>query len=753
MKSFRQVIRQPMKFIAGLILMTVAAAIVCVCVGQALAARSTAIELEKQFTTVVLPKGEGRIDANGVRHTPVEPSGDFLTWLEEMAQTQPEIVKSVETHGLLSASIPELDPLNYTQGGYIDEKYTLGDRSLYRYGPQYDGRPYSGAMFVITLDEISEPVELLAERGDTVVLPKTAKDFASPEFFYNWLVEMEETGDLATVGYIVTLSGTITDVISLQKGFRDPTGMTARLSISLPTVEWLNALELEVGQSYLVYGMDYYDEDWAFRSHLADKRGNNLSIDAFDPSQLHLYYAKEDLNQPDFPHSKIAGKYTVTLSGAQDSDEGIPVQVQLSLTAGEINRINAVSMTLWKSLKYISYEEYANINQTAPYVDRRKDVTYRDQNGEEITMTWEEYTKRYQIPTFVKLEGSVEDFLQSEEGAPWREALERDEVNHHAFAVLGTNKTMSLGWFAQQEAKITQGRDITDEEAAIGARVCLIQEDVALANGLHIGDTITLNYYRGDNGLPYQGLRDNTGDLLMPSADFYFSTTPILETAEYTVVGLWKGPDTWPDLALNEFSLSPNTVIVPKTSVQTEWEYPNSVLYTSAILNNGSMTQFKRLARQAYFHADYACFDQGYKELVGNFHDFEELAIQMLIVGMVVYAVILLLFLLLYPGAEGKTVWTMESLGVPRWKRFGHVINSAVGIAAPATILGGGLGMALWQTVVDALQTTVESAVVLQLDPTMLISLALAQLALVLALTAVLAVFISAPRGISRKKN
>ena len=34
MKSFRQLLRQPIKLIAGLILMTVAAAIACVCVGQ-----------------------------------------------------------------------------------------------------------------------------------------------------------------------------------------------------------------------------------------------------------------------------------------------------------------------------------------------------------------------------------------------------------------------------------------------------------------------------------------------------------------------------------------------------------------------------------------------------------------------------------------------------------------------------------------------------------------------------------------------
>ena len=777
MKTFRQLIRQPMKFLAGVILMTVAAAIVCVCLGQALAARNTAAELEKQFTTVVLHQGKGRQETVGdtvIVHSPVEPIDEFQTWLDELAQTHPEIVKSVENHGLLSASIPELDPLNYTNGGFIAEKYTDGKRELYNYDPETDGRPYSSAMFVITLEEVPESIPLEDDRTFTLGQPYTFKDFSDDYHYQNWVQRLGD--DLTTVGYTVTLTGTITEVISLQEGFRDPTGMTARLKLTLPMSLQFAAMDLEVGQSYLVYGMDYYDEDWALRSLLAEEKGQNLQIDAFDPAQLVCYYpgeveeeqteeetdeeAQEDeekevvLKWSDFPDSKIVGRYTVTLSSAQNSNSGIPEQYPLSLTAAQWRQINTVSMTLSQDLHYISAEE--NYDGSAsylvnPWIDRRDNVSYKDQNGETVTMSWSEYKERYQIPTITKLEGSVEDFLASEKGTPWREALERDEVNHHAFAVLGTNQTMSLGWFAQGEAKITQGRDITEEEAAGGAKVCLIQEDLALANGLQLGDTITLNYYRGDNGLPYQGLRDNTGDLIMPSADFYFSTTPVLETAEYTVVGFWKGPETWPDIGLNEFSLSPNTVIVPKNSVQADWEQPNSVLYTTTVLYNGQMEQFRCLAKQAYFYTEYTCFDQGYTELVGNFEDYEEMATQMLIVGAVIYAVILLLFLLLYPGAQGKVVWAMESLGVPRWKRFGHVMNFAIGIVFPATLLGGGLGMALWQTVVDALQATAKTGVALELEPDMLITLALAQLALVLLLTAVQAVILSAPRGISKK--
>ena len=766
MKSFRQLLRQPIKFIAGLVLMTMAAAIVCICVGQSLAATNTAEQLDKQFTTVALVKGNGGIDPNGFLHSKVEFPDEIRTWLEEIEQTNPEFVKSVENFGLLSASIPELDPLNYTNGGFISEKYTEGDRSFFNYDPETDGRPYSSAMLVFTLEEVSESVALEINRTITLGPTKTIRDFATQELYLNWVDELGV--NLATCGYMVTLSGTITEVVSLQEGFRDPTGMTVRLKLTVPMSLQFGAMDLEVGQSYLVYGMDYYDEDWAFRSLLAEERGQNLQIDFFDPSQLVLYYPELEeaeqeeqeeegkLTWADIPDSKIVGRYTVTIKSAQESEDGIPDQVDLSLTAAEWKRINAISMTLSKDLHYISAEEDywgSGSYLTNPYVDRRKNVIYPDQNGETVTMTWEEYTERYRIPTITRLEGPVEDFLQSEEGIPWREALERDEVNHHAFAVLGTDKAIYLACFAQQEAKITQGRDITDEEAESGAKVCIIHEEVAQANGLEIGDTVTLNFYRGDNGLPYQGLRDNTGDLLIPSADFYFSTTPILETAEHTVVGLWKGPDIWPDIGLNEYSLSPNTVIVPKSSVQTAWEHPGSILYGSTILQNGKIQDFRNLSREAGFYHSFTFFDQGYTELVGNFHEFELLAQQVLIVGAVVYVVILLLFLLLFPGLQGKTVATMQSLGATRGNRFTHVILSSLTIVAPATVLGGGLGLALWKTVTDALQASAETTVALQLDSSALVLLALAQLVFAMILTAIIAAWVSRPKGLSARRS
>lgn len=55
MKYFRQLLRQPLKFIAGVIVVSLAVSILCVCLGQSIAADKTEATLEYHFTTIALP--------------------------------------------------------------------------------------------------------------------------------------------------------------------------------------------------------------------------------------------------------------------------------------------------------------------------------------------------------------------------------------------------------------------------------------------------------------------------------------------------------------------------------------------------------------------------------------------------------------------------------------------------------------------------------------------------------------------------
>ena len=741
MKSFRQLLRQPIKFLAGLILMTVAAAILCVCVGQALAAKNTADVLDRRFTTVAIPAVSSSVNEDWIVVSDVMLPKDTRQWLEETAQSNSKVVKTVARHGIISAHIPELTPLNFTQSSYVPE--TIHDGVLvsaskavfYNHRPRPEGVPYSCAMLVVTLGEIGAPV---AQTQSVYHEIRSLDDFPSMGAYLDWYNNVAK--ETIIMGYTVSLAGTVTEVVSLQEGYRDPTGMTARLTMTAPTLEELEALDLQPGESYLVYGMDYYDEDWALRGELADARNMHpIQIDAFDPDRMH-YLTEAERQRLSNLYPDAVAKYDGRVYLSQD----------------QYDRVNAISLSLRMPVTMVNYEILRDENGILQEIRVKPDITYTDRDGETVVMSPEGYMTRYQIPTIARLEGTVDDFLKSEEGVLWQQALERDEINNHAFAVIGVEMLDYLADFAREESRITQGRDFTAEELRGGARVCILNEAVAAASGLEVGDTVTLNLYNGDMGLPYQTFRGDPvrhHGVVTPAADFYFDTTPIEETAEYTVVGFWRSKDTWVDVRLNEYGFNPNTVFVPKTSVTTPLEYSDGILFTTVVLYNGRQEEFSNLVAQSDLKYRFAYYDQGYSVIAGNFHNYEALAQQVLAVGASVYAVILLLFLLLFPGTQRKTAEIMESLGEPRGKRFTHVILSAMGIAAPATALGGGVGMLLWQSVLDALQESAETAVALQLDSSTLLLLALTQFVFTMVLTAIVAAWVTAPRGMSKRRS
>lgn len=730
MKTARQLLRQALKTISGIILMTLAVAILCTCVGQALAVRTTTEKLNQQFSTVAIPKGEEQQYSSIARM-----SDELLAWLDKTAQENPDVVKQIARHGILSAYIPEMTPLNVTSQKYINENMTWEHYEYYFYQSTPRLMPYTCAMLVITLEEVSEPEPQTTSYAVDQHL--SMDDFAYIEDYLQWFNNTEK--ETATKGYTVELTGTVTDVISLQEGYRNPVGRIARLTMTAPTLEQIRELNLVPGEQYVVYGVDYVDEYWKLIGELNwDGRYDYTSFEPFDPSWF--YRASEETREWYMEHYEATGNtFWLNLYG---SLKGI------ALTERECDMVNAISMTLALPIQLTEYEEIRE-NGDGKLLELRPitDVTYTDGTGKTVTVSNEEYSERYQIPTITRLDGSVEDFLKAAEGTPWQGALERDAINNQSFAVIGVDNLNYLADFSLEKTKIVEGRNFTADELGNGARVCIIHEELALANGLEVGDTLTASFYGTDFGLPYQD-----SGILNPTASFYFETTPFAETEVYTIVGICRGERTFPDVAQNEYAFSANTVYVPRSSVQTEMETRNSIPFVTPVLHNGKIEAFHKLAMQSGYAGLFKYYDQGYSVIASNFHNYEALARQVLTVGAAIYAVLLLLFLLLYPGAQKKAVRTMESLGVPYIRRFGHVLASSVAIILPAAVLGGILGTLLWDRVAEVLQASAESAVTLEIQPGALATVAAVQLLLALLLNALVAIPVAAHKKLSDRR-
>ena len=740
MKTIKQLLRQPLKTLFGIALMVLAAAILCVCVGQSLAVLTTTETLDHQFSTIATPLGSELPGSTATFSLVPRVEDELMSWIEKTAAENPDIVRQISQHGILSAYVPELTPLNVTAEPYVAEQHTE-KLTYYRYQEEPYNMPYSYAMLVVTLNEIGEPEE---QTYTALKEALTSEDFLTQEAYWEWYNSPESERMTVTTGYTLTLTGTVTDVISLQEGSRDPTGRIAYLTITLPELSDLEALELVPGEQYVVYGMDYVDEHRKLIGELNQNgRYDFIEFEPFDASAL----------RPLTDWELSANEYKAELYHQEIWLQYYGIYHGVNLTREQYDRVNAISLTLSTPISLKEYEQIRDEESGLLLELREKtEISYTDFNGSTVTVGFEEYAERYRIPTIARLDGSVEDFLSSEEGALWAAALERDSVNAQAFAVIGVDKLGYWADFGREKAKIVEGRDFTAEELESGARVCIVYEALATANGLKVGDTITANLYGTDPGLPYQSFRTGKNGLVNPTASFYFDTTPFTETAEYTVVGICRGEQVWPDVGENEYALSPNTVIVPKSSVQTEMEYCSGIPFITVVLQNGKIEEFHTLAARSGYAGRFKYADQGYSVIAGNFHNYETLARQVLTVGIVVYAVLLLLFLLLFPAAQKGRVKTMASLGAPRAGRFGCVLLSSTAIVLPASLLGGGLGSLLWDWVLTALQASAEATLSLETEPGTLAVVTAAQFILALVLNAVAAVPISAAKGISARR-
>ena len=743
MKTLKQLLRQPLKSLSGLLLMTVAASILCVCVGQAFAAQATKEALNKEFSTIAVPRVYEKEDDYLYEDQIVYMDPDqiimddeMLAWLEQAQQEHPKILLGVSQHGILSACIPEMTPLNITSVKYenwidtsIDYNFS-GDGFAYSLYTEFrahpNGMPQSCAMFVITLENM-EPLYKDTETIWSDPDPLDRNDFATPQQYWEYYSKIEKF-DVAYCE-ICELSGTITQVIYLPDGFRDIVGMTARLKLKVESKEDIEAMNLELGQQYIVYGMDLFDEHWRLDATLR-KNGVYPSIEPFNPSLLTVY--TEEQKKQNYP-------IVATYCG-------------IKLNEYRYKCINSVSMTLDDLSSFKRFEKIYDEDGFIIDVIERTNIEFTNISGETVTLSKEEIQEIYKIPTIARLEVSVEDFLSSEEGAAWQEALERDEINNHAFAVMCVDRLDYLETFAFGSSRFIDGRGFTPEEQENGAKVCIVNAKVAAENGLEVGDTITLSMYATDYGLPYQKNRSENKGALNPVASFYFDTTPFVQTAEYTIVGTWQGDRVWADLTEEPYSFSANTVFVPKSSVQATMETCDSVLFNTIVIENGQMEAFMNLAMDAGFGNCFRLTDMGYSEMAANFHNYEELAKQVLVIGAVIYGVLLFLFLLLYPGMQKNNAHTMQSLGSGYGRRLGYVVAMSMMILIPSSVFGGLLGVLLWDRMVVVLQETAMSAVALELDMAVLARIAGAQFVLALALSAAVALFVAAPRGMSARR-
>lgn len=685
MKTLRQLLRQPLKSIAGLLLVVLAAGLLCANAGQYIAALRTREQIERDYTTVALPTSKYMkqeiYDENGksigimyLINQPKEVQ-EFLAGLET---EHPEIIRQVARLGLVSGYCPTITPFNYVQAPYRE---TSSDADAYSI---IDFAPYTTAVLAVTLEEIG-PIEELGGGG----------------FAIDWdgnRVPLESKPKAT-----VSLTGHIDQAVSLQEGFPDPSGRTLRFTVTGVHAEDLEDLGLCVGQRYLVAGNNYYDDDWYLRRYLV---GWDMadSIDAVDWSRITPVgeIKDKDLLESIRHLDLFNGRETVAVYGE-------PVYGSRTceyLTQYQLDKVNASSLkaylfpTQHYDYKYTIDRTFRDINELTAYKES-------EEYQQAVQAAEAEFAMLYAEPSIARLDGTVEEFLAGPEGALWKDYMAQADVTNHALPVLTTPRLESVVQFIRGDAVIVEGRSFTEEEYAAGSRVCVLSETLAAANGLSVGDRIPLALYTNDPNYKEEATRTAN-----PSADRYSAAQGFAaEEEEYEIVGLYRQTNEWGE---DSYAFLPNTVFVPAQAVTAETWTTASGIFQTIVLRNGAAEEMEAVLEEAGYPGLFTYYDQGYTKIAPQLDELLNNVRISCIAGVAAWAVILLLFLALFPLSQKKTAQRMWSLGAQSGHIMRHVLAGGIGLAVPGTVLGGVLGYVLLQNALE--KTTAESGFVLSID-------------------------------------
>lgn len=668
MIQLKQLFRKPFKTLLGILLVLLATAMLCVSLSQFVSIIWTRDSVESQYATIALPTNrykittiDGEDGRTTVSYSSVQP-WEVQDLLSKLPEKLPEAVLPAEYHGLITAFCGAMSPLNWAE--YYNESAYTGNADGTSVISEY---PYTCTMIAFKATEVSDPY-----------------------CYGGWDIPLETITELPDIseipipdqGMAVDIIGTVEKAYLLHKGFDDPTGYTIRLTVRCETEDMLSKLDLREGERYLAYGMDYTDWNWVLRQGIGSLAAGAYERFSWDNIRMLTQEEIDSLpaNDPDEMEKHGWTEKVIAVYSEPDSEKAT------YLTQSDLDKVKSCSLTVVCSPCVFAASCGGEIER------------FDESTGSFYTITNEEFNSMYARAGIARLNGSVEQFLESEENAIWRETADVIEINNHAFPVIATDNLMSIAPFGLQEAFISDGQAFTKNDYENGSAVCLISETLAARSSLNVGDNIKIKFYEADEYLPgaFPSLKSAN-----PGASFFstykgFSSDGI----EFKIVGLYRQKQEWSD---GPYAFTPNTIFVPKASVVGQTTTNDSGIFYSLLLKNGAQEKVEAYLAENGYEGLLAYYDQGYSDISDNLTKFFSTSVKILLVGIVGWIVFLIVFLFMFPAQQKTEAERMWTLGAPRFLVIRNYIANGIGVALPGIVVGGALSFVLVQIVLQKL--------------------------------------------------
>ena len=331
-------------------------------------------------------------------------------------------------------------------------------------------------------------------------------------------------------------------------------------------------------------------------------------------------------------------------------------------------------------------------------------------------------------PYFSEYTGRWEDYLETEEGSVWKdEIIPYFERNHSSVAVILTDHIHAMYYFNTGTASVLDGRAISTEEHENGDKVCMVSAAYAQVNGLSVGDTLHMDFHNtGYTQETYPVLQGTGRSGLTIQRHTLREESRIGYEEDYTIVGIYSAPE-W---TAGSQSFHADTVFVPKSSVPNAGSYGGEsvTLLQSVILENGSIEAFEAYMAEHDMAGVYLYSDQGYTEAVNAVQTLKSNSFRMMLVGVAMFLLASMLFLLLFARRVSAVMRSMRLLGVPKRGVWLESLGMLVMQELTAVLLGNGLAVILYDRITAQLLSGTPA-----LDPASIALCAGVQLALLIA--------------------
>ncbi len=274
-----------------------------------------------------------------------------------------------------------------------------------------------------------------------------------------------------------------------------------------------------------------------------------------------------------------------------------------------------------------------------------------------------------------------------------------------SFAVTLTSDIRQLPAWQVKNMFLHEGRMITKEEYASGAKVCMVSARLAERHGWKLGDKLDMHLYH-ESFSQYTGTTADSEMMASMYMDGFF------DEGQYEIVGIYgQREDKVDSEAAPEVFAQPwNVIYIPENSAPHAPALEDRPIQASLLtfkLKNGTIHQFKAAVEElglteqksGEYELKFSYFDQGYNKIQPGLVEMHRNAVLLLALSGLLILTTMILMAFLFAQQHKHSAGILRMLGGSKKQAFTAVLACAAVVVATGGVIGTALGGALTQSV------------------------------------------------------